>query len=161
MVGRLGRPHGLDGYLGIYVEEEDTVVLQTGATVLLEERPYRVRAIRKVDRRFQIAFEGVLDREHADELRGLDVVVTQRRLLGEGEYWPEDLVGISVFRQGGEQVGVVVEVVSGPGQDRLVVGRQDGGRFEVPFVDELVPVVDIEQRRIEIDPIPGLIEPSD
>ena len=48
----------------------------------------------------------------------------------------------------------------GPGQDRLLISTGEGASFEVPFVDELVPVVDIDARRIEINSIPGLIEPG-
>jgi 16S rRNA processing protein RimM len=53
----------------------------------------------------------------------------------------------------------VIDVVLGPGQDRLRVEQSDGVIFEIPFVDALVPVVDLESGRIEIDLIPGLIEP--
>ena len=160
VIGRLGRPHGLDGYLGVYVDEEDTVSLQPGSTVYLEDRPHVVRAVRRVDRGFQVAFEGVGSREAADEIRGSVVSVDERRPLGEGEFWPEDLTGLSVFDETGGQVGVVERVVIGPGQDRLLITTDDGASFEVPFVDELVPVVDIDARRVEINSIPGLIEPG-
>ena len=42
----------------------------------------------------------------------------------------------------------------------MVIVTEAGARFEIPFVDELVPVVDIEARRVEINSIPGLIEPG-
>jgi 16S rRNA processing protein RimM len=160
VIGRLGRPHGLDGYLGIYVDEEDTVSLQPGSTVYLEDRPHVVRAVRRVDRGFQVAFEGVGSREAAEEIRGSVVSVDERRPLEEGEFWPEDLTGLSVFDESGAPVGIVERVVFGPGQDRLVIATDEGARFEIPFVDELVPVVDLESRRVEINSIPGLIEPS-
>lgn len=160
VIGRLGRPHGLDGYLGIYVDEEDTVSLQPSSTVYLEDRPYVVRAVRRVDRGFQVAFEGIGSREAAEEIRGSVVSVDERRPLGDDEFWPEDLIGLSVFDEAGEPVGVVERVVFGPGQDRLVIATEPGSRFEIPFVDELVPVVDIAGRRVEINMIPGLIEPG-
>jgi len=118
-----------------------------------------VRAVRRVDRGFQVAFEGIGSREAAEEIRGTDVSVDERRPLGDGEFWPEDLMGLSVFDESGELIGVVERVVFGPGQDRLMVATEAGARFEIPFVDELVPVVDIEARRVEINSIPGLIEP--
>lgn len=136
------------------------VSLQPGATVYLEDRPHVVRAVRRVDRGFQMAFEGVDDREAAEAIRGLEVRVADRRPLGVGEFWPDDLVGLVVFDQSGQEIGVVDAVLFGPGQDRLRVARRDGDGFEVPFVDELVPVVAPERGRIEIVAIPGLIEPS-
>jgi len=135
------------------------VSIQPGATVFIEDRPLIVRAIRRVDRGFQVAFEGIDDRVAAEEVRGLDIAVPERRQLGEGEFWPEDLIGLAVVEPGGRVVGVVAEVVFGPGQDRLRIEQEGGPTFEVPFVDALVPRVDLGAGEIEIDPIPGLIEP--
>jgi len=136
------------------------VSIQPGATVFLEDRPLVVRAIRRVDRGFQVAFEGIDDREAAEEVRGLDLAVPERRQLGEGEFWPEDLIGLAVVEPDGRVVGVVADVVFGPGQDRLRIEMEEGGpTFEVPFVDALVPRVDLGAGEIEVDPIPGLIEP--
>ncbi|MGH8953089.1 MAG: ribosome maturation factor RimM [Acidimicrobiia bacterium] len=160
MIGRLGRPHGLDGFLGLYVDDEDIVSVQPGATVFVGDRQHCVRAVRKVDRGYQVAFEDVADREGAEELRGLDVSVSERRQLSEGEFWPDDLIGLAVFDDTGQPLGVVKEVLFGPGQERLVVERVTGGTFEVPFVGDLVPLVDREAERVEIVAIPGLIEPS-
>jgi ribosomal 30S subunit maturation factor RimM len=46
--------------------------------------------------------------------------------------------------------------VTGTAQDRLVVSR-DGSEFEVPFVVDLVPVVDLQAGYLEIVELPGLI----
>ena len=78
--------------------------------------------------------------------------------MEEGEFWPEDLVGLEARTIEGARLGVVVGVVAGLAQDRLVVD-DDGSTFEVPFVDALVPVVDLERRYVEIVPVPGLTEP--
>jgi 16S rRNA processing protein RimM len=136
------------------------VGLEPGSTVYLEDRPHVVRAVRRVDRGFQVAFEGIGTRESAEEIRGLAVSVDERRPLADYEFWPEDLVGLRVFDEAGREVGVVKQVVYGPGQDRLEISTGDGAGFEVPFVDELVPVVDLGAGRIQIIAIPGLIEPG-
>lgn len=149
--GRLGRPTGLKGFLGLYVEDEDLVYFDPGSMVLVGERALSVRAIRRGAKGHEVAFTDIMDRESAESIRGSEVFVAERRSLAEGEYWPEDLIGLDV-RPGG---GQVVDVVHGPAQDRLVVER-DGQRFEVPFVDELVPVVDIDGGHVEVVEIEGL-----
>lgn len=154
--GRLGRPHGLEGFLGLYVEEEDLVYFDPGSTVHIDSRPHVVRDIRRADRGHRVAFEGVTDRASAEAIRNREIFVTKRRDLGEREYWPEDLIGLDVRPGGGEVVGVSF----GQAQDRLVVER-DGTRFEIPFVDALVPVVDLEAGYVEISEIEGLSEPRD
>src|SRR3970040_1482951 len=73
VVGRVGRPHGLDGFLGLYVDEEDAAAIAPGLTVCLDDDPYVVRAIRRADRGYQVAFEGIFDRYTAEDLRGANL----------------------------------------------------------------------------------------
>lgn len=155
-VGRLGKPSGLEGFLGLYVEPEDLTHFDPQSSVYIEGRPYTVRAVRHGTRGPQVAFEEVNDREGAEALRGSEVFVVERRELAENEYWPDDLVGLEV-RPGG---GTVVEVAHGAAQDRLVIERE-GSRFEVPFVDELVPTVDLEGGFVQVAEIEGLSSPTD
>ena len=117
----------------------------------VDSRAYTVRALRQGKKGPQVAFHDVTDRRGAEQLRGHDVLAFGHRELGEGEYWPRDLVGLHVRPGGGE----VIAVTHGVAQDRLTVER-DGVRFEVPFVEELVPIVALEQGYVEIVEIDGL-----
>lgn len=95
----------------------------------------------------------------AEAIRGNDVITTQRRELGENEYWPEDLVGLEVRDPDGNRLGQVATLITGGAQDRLVIDAAEG-RFEVPFVAALVPEVDVSGGVVVIAPIEGLIPPS-
>lgn len=150
-VGRLGKPNGLDGFLGLYTEPENLSHFEPGSTIHVEDHPYTVRAIRQGTKGPQVAFEEVTNRGSAEEIRGRNLYASGQRELAEGEYWPNDLIGLEV-RPGG---GIVVDVEHGEAQDRLVIER-DGARFEVPFVDELVPEVDIAGGFVEVNEIEGL-----
>lgn len=146
----------MGGFLGLYVDESELAHFQPGSVVYLEGRPHRVRALRRADRGHQVAFEEVTDRNGAETIRNLDVYVDARRDLGDEEFWPEDLIGLEV-RPGG---GTIADVTFGPTQDRLVIERA-GTRFEVPFVEALVPVVDIDRGYVEVVEIEGLSSPPD
>jgi 16S rRNA processing protein RimM len=108
--------------------------------------------------RLLIKFEGVDSRDAAELIRGaVYVSEDQRRSLEEGEYWPQDLVGCRVVTAAGDEVGQIADVVEGPAQDLISV--DDGGlTFLVPLVKEIVLDVDIEGRRVTIDPPPGLVD---
>lgn len=154
-IGRLGRPHGLDGFLGLYIDPEDVTLLEPGRTVLVDDRLLTVASTRRGDKGYQVAFTEVTDRSSAEQIRGGTVYVTERRRLGEDEFWPDELIGLEVRPGGGRVVGVA----HGPSQARLVVERH-GVQYEVPFVSELVPVVDIEEGYVEVGDLPGLTEQS-
>jgi 16S rRNA processing protein RimM len=61
-----------------------------------------------------------------------------------------DLVGCEVM-SAGARIGVVRDVLDRPANDVLVVDR-GGEELLVPFIREAVPSVDVEARRIEVDP---------
>jgi len=110
------------------------------------------------DRGLIVRFEGVGDRDQAEALRGsiLTVGADDRRLLDEGEFWPDDLVGLTAVSPEGRVLGVVTAVELGVGQHRIVVATPDGEDVLVPFVDDLVG--DPEDGRIEIHRPAGLFD---
>lgn len=158
-MGRLGRPHGLDGYIGLYVDEDDLVHFEPGKSISVDGRQFEVASIRRADRGHHLKLVGINSRVAAEAIRGNDVIATERRELGEDEYWPEDLIGLEVRDADGSRVGSVASLITGGAQDRLVVDAKEG-RFEVPFVAALVPEVDVSGGFVVVSPIEGLIEPS-
>jgi 16S rRNA processing protein RimM len=108
-----------------------------------------------------VRFEGVVDRSGAEPLVGslLYVPPDERRPLEDDEYWPDELVGLAVRSVSGEDLGVVEDVIEGPAQYRLVV-QGERGRFEVPFVRDLVPEVNVAERVIVVVDLPGLVPDS-
>lgn len=119
--------------------------------VITSVAPYR-------DRGLILGFEGVIDRSGAESLRGsiLTVDATDRRPLDDGEFWPEDLVGLEAVTPAGEHLGVVSGVELGTAQDRVVVTSPAGAEILVPLVDDIVG--DPENGRIEIDAPEGLFD---
>jgi 16S rRNA processing protein RimM len=141
------------------VDEDDLVHFESGKSILVDGRQYEVSSIRRADRGHHLKLIGINSRVAAEAIRGNDVITTERRELGEDEYWPEDLIGLEIRDPDGNRVGEVADLITGGAQDRLVVDSE-GGRFEVPFVAALVPAVDVAGGFVVVAPIGGLIEPS-
>jgi 16S rRNA processing protein RimM len=120
---------------------------------------------------YVLTLSGVEDRNQAEALRDCRLMVpaSDRPILAEDEYHILDLIGLEVFNQlTDERLGVVVDIVPA-GNDLLVVScpqsladnqepKTKDKEVLIPFVKEIVPVVDIPQRRLEITPPPGLLE---
>ncbi len=123
--------------------------------------PLRTEAARPHQGRLIVAFEGVLDRNAAEELRGVRLCVDSAE-VGE----PEDpdefhdfrLIGLAVVDADGTRLGEVVRVDHGPAADLLVVRLTGGREALVPFVRAIVPTVDVAGGRIVLTPPPGLLE---
>ena len=109
-----------------------------------------------------IELSGIENRNQVEELRDCKLLVpdSDRPQLGEGEYHILDLVGLKVFMQSGEFVGTVINLIPA-GNDLLEVELDEKDKKKtvlIPFVKEIVPVVDIENKRAEITPPEGLLE---
>jgi 16S rRNA processing protein RimM len=161
IVGYARRAHGIDGAVVVRPLTDDPEQRWCpGAEFSTDGEPpasYTVAEVRPHRGDLLVRFVEVRDRTGAEALRGTSFTIdaTQRRDLGEGEFWIEDLVGCDVVDQDGESIGVVESVEFGAAQDRLAV-RTTSGLFEVPFVDAIVPEVDLERRTIVVTPPEGL-----
>ncbi len=134
-----------------------------GASFLTNEADAQMLTIHRVtpmQNDFRISFVEVSDRNRSEDLKGTQITLpaSERRALEDGEWWPEDLVGCNVMSIDGGKIGIVHEVIIGAAQDRLVVIAPDGSKGAVPFVEALVPRVDIANDEIIVDLPDGLFE---
>ncbi len=103
--------------------------------------------------------EGVVDRNAAEALRGTELFVPRSALPepDDDEFYYGDLEGLDVFDGDGARVGVVRRVVN-HGAGDLIEITDDAGKLRlVPFDKASVPVIDVENRRLEIASRPELV----
>ncbi|MFI0353996.1 ribosome maturation factor RimM [Actinomadura sp. 9N407] len=162
VIGRVGRPHGIRGELTIDVRTDDPDLRFAAGTELATDPaatgPLMVEQTRWHSGRLLVRFAGVGDRDAAEELRGVWLVVDPEDvpvLDDPDEFHDQQLIGLTVVTVEGDEVGAVAEIRH-HGQDLLVIRRADGGETLVPFVAALVPEVDVPGGRLVIDPPPGL-----
>jgi 16S rRNA processing protein RimM len=168
-VGRILRPHGVRGEVVVEVRTDDPDVRLAAGVVLATEPaaagPLTVTRARWHSGRLLLSFQSVADRDRADDLRGVMLVVDSEDLedvADPDEFRDHQLIGLAVIGPDGEHVGEVADVLH-YGQDLLVVagsGARAGAEIMVPFVAELVPVVDLQAGRLVIDPPAGLLDPG-
>jgi 16S rRNA processing protein RimM len=142
-VGRIGKPHGLEGAFVVEEASDDPERFAQGATLLVGGEPARVVESKRAGGRPVVRF----DREVP---RGAPIEVERGELPEpeEGEYYAFQLVGLEVEETGGEKLGRVLEVTSGPANDVLEL---DTG-LALPLVDACVQEVDLISGRIVVQP---------
>jgi 16S rRNA processing protein RimM len=160
LVGTVGRAVGLRGEVDVQIVSDDPKRFVPGAVVLTSEthRELTIRCVRRQGARNIAAFEEVVDRNQAEALRGIELVVRleDARPLEADEYWDHDLIGCAVVTTDGAEIGMVTDVLHQPANEVIVVSAR-GREVLVPMVAAVVKSVE-PRTRITIDPPPGLLE---
>ena len=167
-MGRVGRPQGVRGEVTVEVRTDDPDERFAAGAVLLtdpaERGPLTVARARDHSGRLVVAFEGVDDRNAAEALRDTLLVVDVRTLApidDPDEFHDWQLRGLAAELLDGERVGVVEDVLHLPHGDVLVLRVEegaDGREVLVPFVRDIVPVVDVDAGRVVLTPPEGLMD---
>ncbi|GAA2107600.1 hypothetical protein GCM10009759_46870 [Kitasatospora saccharophila] len=165
VVGRIGRAHGIRGDVSVEVRtDEPELRLGPGAVLLTDPAatgPLTVETGRVHSGRLLLRFVGVKDRTAAEALRGTMLIAEvdpEETPEDPDEYYDHQLIGLDVVLADGTPVGELTEVLHLPYQDLLTVQRPDGTEVLVPFVEQIVPTIDLDEQRVVITPPPGLID---
>lgn len=167
MVGRVFRAHGIRGELKVIPETDDPARFEALETVFTGPDLERLTPHEVKQARFQytkrgttviLQLEDVGDRNAAEQFRKHNVYALEEDLdVADDEVFVDDLLGSDVELKNGTHVGTVEEVLQTPAQHVYVVSRPDAPDALIPHVPEFVLEVDVEERRIVIEPIEGLL----
>lgn len=167
VIGRIGKAHGIRGELNVGIRTDDPEErFAVGAVIATdppERGPLTVATQRFVSgQRLVLGFAEVPDRTAAEALHGTMLVIDSAELPeleDDDDFYDHELIGMRVRTDDGVEVGEVVDVVHGPGGDTLAV-RAGRSRKEllIPFVRDIVPVIDRAERAMTITPPEGLLE---
>ena len=155
-VGRIGRAHGILGEATIEVrtdEAEDRFAV--GAVLETDSHgELTVVSARVHNGILLLGFQGIEDRNSIETLRNellYAEVDIQAPGIDEDDYHVLQLVGCTAYLVDGYEFGVVTDVLNLPGQDVLAIKSADG-EVLIPFVRQLVPVVNIKAQRMTVIP---------
>jgi 16S rRNA processing protein RimM len=162
-VARIGKPHGIRGEVTVQVLTDapgDRFV--PGTEFVVEPAsagPLTVISARWNKEILLLGFEEIETRNEAETLRGAKLFIETEELdEDDDEGWYEhELVGLEA-RVGSRVVGKVAALNTMPVQDLLVVTTPNGDEVLIPFVEQIVPEVNIEEGFVLLTPPDGLFE---
>jgi 16S rRNA processing protein RimM len=140
-IGRVGKPHGLDG--SFYVERPslDERWWKVGATFLANGEQVAVVGVRRAQGRPVIKLDRSIERGAA-----LEVTRDELPPTDEDEYYAFQLLGLEVVEENGRVLGTVADVITGVANDVLEL---DSGVL-LPMIEDCVRTVDVEGGRIVV-----------
>ncbi len=156
LVGRIGRAHGILGEATIEVRTDHPENrFAIGARVQSDAHGDLIITSHRVHNGILLlGFENIGDRNTVEKLRDTllycDVNIDAES-DNEDDYHVLQLIGCTAVLESGQEFGTVSDVINLPGQDLLAINTPRG-EVLVPFVHQLVPVVDVKNKKLTVIP---------
>ena len=162
VVGRLGRPHGVKGEINVEVltdKPEKRFSPQAKLLIQDSQKFLTIKSVRASQKQLLVSFEEIRDRTQAEEYKGLYLTLelddSEIPVTGN-EFYDQQLIGLKAYDKKQIILGEVTGVIHGSAQDLLVIKTPENKEVLVPFVDEIVPEVNIAEKILLITPPDGL-----
>ena len=161
-IGQIVNTQGLKGEVRVYPYTDDINRFDELDYFYIDKNlnnKYEVERVRYKGNMVIMKIKGIDSIELAEKLKTKNMYISreQGRELDEGEFFVSDLIGLDVFTVDGEKVGVLKDVLQHAINDVYVVS---GGEKEylIPSIEKFVPTIDLEQNKMIIDPIKGMLD---
>ena len=163
-IGEILKPVGLRGEVKVFpltnsperFEALQEINIQTERGELVR---HTISGIRYKPPFVYLCFSGLMSVEQVEFLRRgmLQISEAERISLPEGYYFQSELSGMSVHLKEGAFLGTVSSVLE-TGENDLLIVKEDQKEYLIPVIKKIVKKIDLEQKRIIIDPIEGLLD---
>ncbi|WP_062197832.1 ribosome maturation factor RimM [Massilibacterium senegalense] len=165
-VGKIVNTHGISGEVRIipitdFVEER----FQKGQSLLIkmpsgEEKTVTIKTHRKHKQFELVTFDHYETIHDVEPFKGLTLYIAKDQLhsLPDGEFYYYEIIGCSVVTDDGQEIGEVKEILSPGANDVWVVSDKNSKKeYYIPYIDDVVLQVDIEEKKVIIHPMEGLL----
>lgn len=162
-IGQIVKTQGLKGEVRVYSTTDDIYRFDDLNTFYIGkdfDTEYKVERVRYKGNLVIMKIKGIDTVEMAEKLRNKNVYVSREesRDLEEDEFFIADMIGIKVYTVNDEYVGTLDDVLQYSANDVYVIKGEDDKEYLIPAVMKFVPEIDIEEGKMIIDPIKGMLE---
>ena len=163
-VGQIVNTFGIKGFVKIYPYVDDISRFDNLKKVYIKskkiDKELPIEEVIYHKNMVLIKFKGIETVEEAEKLKNAYVEIDREDAipLEEGEYFIADLLGLDVYIDTGEKLGVLEDIYNTGSSDIYVVKNELGKQFLLPYIDEVIKKIDLENGRITVHLIEGLIK---
>lgn len=161
-VGKIVNTHGLRGEVKVVpwmdaaedFEELTHIYIKTRHEMI----PVTVAAVRYQKNNLIVKLREFEDINEIEQYKGCVLLAERSELpeLTDGAHYIVDLIGLDVYTEEGEHVGVIADVFNTGASDIYDVKREGKRNLLLPVIDEVVKKIDIEAGRVTVHIMEGL-----
>ena len=163
LCAKIVNTHGVMGEMKAICLADSPAFFRKIKTLYVDGMPYTLKGVKEHKGNLLIRFDGVDSMDKAEALKGRDIFVKREDAppLPEGRYYIVDLIGLSVIKDSGEEVGTVTDVFATGSNDVYEVTNENGKKYYIPVIDDVVKEIDLEGKKVLITPLKGLLDDED
>lgn len=163
-VGVITSPHGIKGEVKVFPTTDDAkrfkelkkVILDTGKEYI----PMEIEHVKFFKNMVILKFKGYDNINEIEKYKSRDLLITRDQAvdLAPDEYFITDLIGLAVVSDQGVELGTLKDVLETGANDVYVVAMKDGKELMLPAIGDCILDVDLEQGRMEVHVLEGLMD---
>lgn len=165
-VGKIVNTHGIKGEVRVisrtdFPEERYAVGSELAIFLPKSQTPIPVTvASHRRHKNFDLlTFEGYPTINDVERFRDGILKVAEEQLtdLEEGEFYYHEIIGCRVVTDQGEDIGTVTEIIETGANDVWAVTPKEGKPHYIPYIEDIVKEVDLDNKVITIEIMEGLL----
>ncbi len=161
-IGRLVGFHGVRGEVKVLSDSDFTAErFQPGQIVHIKNKDLTIEKYRTHKNFHLLTFEGVTNINDVEGLKDEDVLQDAESVeltLEEGEFHFSEIIGLAVFTDDGKALGHVTDIFQTGANDVWAVRDDNNKEYMIPYIEDVVTEIDLENEKIIITPMEGLLE---
>jgi len=159
-IGKIVNTHGLRGDVKVMYWCDSPELFHELAYVNIDNKEFEIEKSRVHKNMVILKLKGIDDINVAEMYRNKVLTVPREELgeLPEGTYYICDLLGCAVETASGRALGKICDIIKTGSNDVYVVENEDKKQVLIPVIDDVVKSVDIDEKKIIIEPLKGLID---
>ena len=157
-IGQILAPWGIKGKLKVKVVTDFPQRFSPASKVYVNQQPMTIDRAEWHKGNAIIKLNAIDSVDAAQKLKGQPIEIHRSQLkpLPEGQYYHFQLIGLEVWTTQGELLGTVTEILTAESNDNYVV-RGTRGEILIPAIEDVVKSIDLDEGRIVIEPVEGLL----
>lgn len=163
-VGVVTSTHGVRGEVKVFPTTDDAKRFKKLKTVILDtgkgQTALEIEQVKFFKNMVILKFKGYDNINDIERYKGKSLYVTRANAvkLRKDEYFIADLIDINVYDEEDKPFGILKDVIETGANDVYDIKMNDGRSVLVPAIKECILSVDIENRKMVIHLLDGLLE---
>lgn len=162
-IGQVVNTNGLKGFLKIKPLTDDITRFEDLETVYIQKAKelieFKIQEVKYVKNMILLKLEGINDISEAEKYKNFYIKINRKDAvkLEKNSYFIVDIIGCEVFTDENEFLGKVVDVFQTGSNDVYTVKTKENKEILLPAISDVVKIIDIENKKIVIHLMDGLI----